>query len=226
MGLPTDRQAVLLIGSGQQKLGGGQKSRHHSPACHSICTVVLWSSLAWFTASLMHTFREKQEKLPVRFGQWSQNLLDGYRYSPGTIKSHLEGRQTWLTQFTCGSSVRKKSTAQKVFPQLMMANAFSSSGKLLPRTGQCAKSTNASSATQQMPPGSCQQVFYLPSHFREGHSLKSPTVALTFSLGQVGPSSTSHLASCHESSDGRCEIAGDLLASGTPVLSFWAFDSL
>jgi len=109
--------------------------------------------------------------------------------------------------------------------QLMMANAFSSSG-ILPRTGQRKKNTNASLARQQMPPGSCQQVFYLASHFRKGRSLKGPTVALTFSLGQVGPSSASRLTSCHKGSEGRCEIAGDLLASGTPVLSFWPSDSL
>lgn len=50
--------------------------------------------------------------------------------------------------------------------------------------------------------------------------MKGPTVALTFSLGQVGPSSASRLTSCHKGNEGRCEIAGDLLASGTPVLSF------
>lgn len=174
----------------------------------------------------MHGFREKQAELQVIFDQWSQNLLAGCCYSPDAIKSHLKGRQTWPTPFSCGSSGEKKSTAQKVFPQLMMANAFPGLGKLLPRAGQHVKSTNASKARQQMPLGSCQQVFYLPSYFREGHCLKSPTVALTFSLGQVGPSSTSRLASCHESSDGRCEIAGDLLVFGTLVLSFWAFDSL
>jgi len=169
----------------------------------------------------MHAFRVKQAKLHIRFGWRSQNLLGGYHYLPDTTASCLDQHSSAVAPV-----VRKKSTAQKVFPQLMMANAFSSSGKLLPRTGQHAKSTNASSARQQMPPGSCQQVFYLPLHFGEGRSLKSPTVALIFSLGRMGPSSTSRLASCYESSNGRCEIAGDLLASGTPLLSFWAFDSL
>lgn len=208
------------------ELGRGQKSRRQqSPACHSICTVVQWTSLAWFTASLMHTCREKQTKLQVRFDQWSQNFL--------VIVPHLallnlteKGGRRGQHNSAVALVVRKKYTAQKPFPQLMMANAFWCSGKLLPRTGQRAKSTNASSARQQMPPDSCQQVFYLPSYSRKGRSLKRPTFALTFSLGQVGPSSTSHLTSCHESSNGRCEIAGDLLASGTPVLSFWAFDSL
>lgn len=182
--------------------------------------LVLWRCLACFTAS-----RGKQTTLQDRFDRWRQNLLDGCHRSPGTIECHLGGDTGQPGHHSAAPVVRRKSTTQKAFPQLM-AGAFSSSGKLLPRRGQRAKSTNASSTRQQMPPGSCQQVFYLPPYFREGHSLKSPTVALTFSSGRVGPSSTSRLASCHESSAGRCEIAGDSLAAGTPVLSFRAFDSL
>lgn len=173
-------------------------------------------------ASLLHTCRKKQSKLQVRFDQWSENLLDGFCYSSGTIKSHLEGTQTWPIQFShapqkeiCRPESVSTADDGQCFFQLRKAAA---KNRTVCKKHKCFLS--------KMPPGSCQQVFYLPSYFREGHSLKSPTVALTFSLGQVGPSSTSRLASCHESSDGRCEIAGDLLASGTPVLSFLAFDSL
>lgn len=49
---------------------------------------------------------KKQSKLQVRFDQWNENLLDGFCYSSGTIKSHLEGTQTWPIQFSRGSTER------------------------------------------------------------------------------------------------------------------------
>lgn len=140
-----------------------------------------------FTASLMHMFREKQAKLQVRFDQQSQNLLDGYCYSPGTIKSHLKGRLTWPTSFSCGSSGEKEihspesvSTADdgQCFFQLRKAAA---KNRTVCKKHKCLLS-KAADAPGQLPAG------FLPAFLLQGRTFpEKPNSCFDF---QPGPSGT------------------------------------
>lgn len=136
-------------------------------------------------ASLLHTCRKKQSKLQVRFDQWNENLLDGFCYSSGTIKSHLEGTQTWPIQFShapqkeiCRPESVSTADDGQCFFQLRKAAA---KNRTVCKKHKCFLS-KAADAPRQLPAG------FLPAFLLQGRTFpEKSNSCIDF---QPGPSGT------------------------------------